>query len=161
MATLPRVDVVFVGFGLTCSVVANELSKRATNLQMVGLERGPFRDTFPDFLQDHFDVFRYAVQSQLFQDLNRVTITFRNNRDQTALPMVSVPVRPAGVDLRTSSPRPADVVTAARSSVPSARTEPSALAVPPTRIVPSSEPPTRSMITRTGIVSVPFVMSTR
>lgn len=87
MATLPKVDVVFIGFGLTCSVVANELSKRATNLRMVGLERGPFRDTFPDFLQDHFDEFRYAVQSQLFQDLNRVTITFRNNAKQTALPM--------------------------------------------------------------------------
>ncbi|HEU0114075.1 MAG TPA: GMC family oxidoreductase [Thermomicrobiales bacterium] len=87
MATLPKVDVVFVGFGMTSSIVANEISKRATNLKMVGLERGPFRDTFPDFIQDHFDEWRYAVQSQLFQDLNRLTITFRNDSKQTALPM--------------------------------------------------------------------------
>jgi gluconate 2-dehydrogenase alpha chain len=78
---------VFIGFGMTSSIVANEISKRAKNLKMVGLERGPFRNTFPDFLQDHFDEFRYAVQSQLFQDLNRLTITFRNNSKQTALPM--------------------------------------------------------------------------
>ena len=87
MATLPKVDVVFIGFGMTSSIVANEIGKRATNLKMVGLERGPFRDTFPDFIQDHFDEYRYAVQSQLFQDLNRVTITFRNDARQTALLM--------------------------------------------------------------------------
>ena len=87
MATLPKVDVVFIGFGMTGSIVANELSKRATNLQMVALERGPFRDTFPDFLQDHFDEWRYAVQGQLFQDLSKNTVTFRNDSKQTALPM--------------------------------------------------------------------------
>jgi gluconate 2-dehydrogenase alpha chain len=87
MATLPKVDVVFIGFGLVGSAIANELGKRATNLKMVALERGPFRDTFPDFLQDHFDEWRYAVQGQLFQDLSRNTITFRNDVKQTALPM--------------------------------------------------------------------------
>ena len=89
MATLPKVDVLFVGFGLVGGSIANEISKRATNLQMVALERGPYRDTFPDFLQDHFDEWRYAVQGDLFQDLSRNTITFRNNGDQTALPMRS------------------------------------------------------------------------
>ena len=54
MATLPKVDVVFVGFGLVNGVIANELSKH-TGLNMVALERGPYRDTRPDFLQDHFD----------------------------------------------------------------------------------------------------------
>jgi len=83
---LPKVDVVFVGFGLVGGAIANELSKN-TALQMVALERGPFRDTYPDFLQDHFDEWRYAVQSELFQDLSRNTITFRNSDDQTALPM--------------------------------------------------------------------------
>lgn len=87
MATLPKVDVVFVGFGMAGSIVANELSKRGTNVQMVALERGPFRDTFPDFLQDHFDEWRYAVQGQLFQDLSKNTVTFRNDSKQTALPM--------------------------------------------------------------------------
>ena len=86
MATLPKVDVLLVGFGLVNGVIANELSKN-TSLNIVALERGPYRDTFPDFLQDHFDEWRYAVQGELFQDLSRNTVTFRNDRSQTALPM--------------------------------------------------------------------------
>lgn len=88
MATLPKVDVLFVGFGLVGGSIANELGKQ-TGLRMVALERGPYRDTFPDFLQDHFDEWRYSVQSALFQDLSRNTITFRNDLSQTALPMRS------------------------------------------------------------------------
>jgi gluconate 2-dehydrogenase alpha chain len=87
MATLPKVDVVFVGFGLVGSAIANELSKRATNLKMVALERGPYRTTYPDFIQGHFDEWRYAVQGDLFQHLSVDTVTFRNNSNQTALPM--------------------------------------------------------------------------
>jgi gluconate 2-dehydrogenase alpha chain len=87
MAVLPKVDVCFVGFGMISGIIANELTKRATSLQMVGLERGPFRDTAPDFLMDHFDEWRYAVQGQLFQNLAVETWTFRNNSDQTALPI--------------------------------------------------------------------------
>lgn len=87
MAKLPKVDVVCVGFGMVGGIIANELSKRAPNLRIVGLERGPFRDTYPDFLEDHFDEWKYAVQSELFQDLSRNTITFRNDMKQTALPM--------------------------------------------------------------------------
>ncbi|MGH2547970.1 MAG: GMC family oxidoreductase N-terminal domain-containing protein, partial [Thermomicrobiales bacterium] len=87
MATkLPSVDVLFVGFGLVGSAIAAELAQK-TSLKMVALERGPYRDTFPDFIQDHFDEWRFAVQSDLFQDLSRNTITFRNNGDQTATPM--------------------------------------------------------------------------
>jgi gluconate 2-dehydrogenase alpha chain len=81
------VDVVFVGFGMVGGIIASELSKRATNLKTVGLERGPFRTTNPDFLMDHFDEFRYAVQGQLFQDLSRETWTFRNNLQGSALPV--------------------------------------------------------------------------
>ena len=87
MPTLPKVDVVFVGFGMVGGIIANELSKRATNLKMVGLERGPFRKTNPDFLMDHFDEWRYAVQGQLFQDVSRETWTFRNELRQSALPI--------------------------------------------------------------------------
>lgn len=86
MATLPKTDVVFVGFGLTGGAIANELGKR-TKLNMVALERGPFRTTGRDFLMDHFDEWRYAFQAQLFQDLSRETLTFRNDDSQTALPM--------------------------------------------------------------------------
>jgi gluconate 2-dehydrogenase alpha chain len=86
MATLPRTDVVFVGFGMVGGIIANELGK-GSGLQMVALERGPFRTTNPDFLMDHFDEWRYAVQGQLFQDLARETWTFRNDPSQTALPV--------------------------------------------------------------------------
>ena len=54
---------------------------------MVALERGPYRETNPDFLMDHFDEWRYAVQGQLFQDLSRETSTFRNDSGQMALPI--------------------------------------------------------------------------
>jgi len=84
--TLPRTDVVFIGFGLVGSVIAAELAKN-TKLKMVALERGPYRDTFPDFIQDHFDEWRYAVQSGLFMDLSKNTVSFRNNADQVAAPM--------------------------------------------------------------------------
>jgi gluconate 2-dehydrogenase alpha chain len=87
VATLPKVDVVFVGFGMVGGIIASELSKRATNLKMVGLERGPFRNTNPDFLMDHFDEFRYAVQGQMFQDLSREAWTFRNDLQGMALPV--------------------------------------------------------------------------
>jgi gluconate 2-dehydrogenase alpha chain len=86
MAVLPKVDVVFVGFGMVSSIIANELSKR-TGMQMVGLERGPFRTTNPDFLMAHFDEWRYAVQGQLFQNYALETHTFRNEMTQTALPV--------------------------------------------------------------------------
>ena len=87
MATLPKVDVVFVGFGMVGGIIGSELSKRATNLKMVGLERGPFRNTNPDFLMDHFDEFRYAVQGQMAQDVARETWTFRNDLQESALPV--------------------------------------------------------------------------
>ena len=97
MPTLPKVDVVFVGFGMVGGIIANELSKRATNLKMVGLERGPFRKTNPDFLMDHFDEWRYAVQGQLFQDVSRETWTFRNESaaERAAGPSSSEPGGPA------------------------------------------------------------------
>jgi gluconate 2-dehydrogenase alpha chain len=86
MAVQPKVDVVFVGFGMVSSIIANELSKR-TGLNMVGLERGPWRTTTPDFLMTHFDEWRYAVQGQLFQNYAVETYTFRNDLNQTALPV--------------------------------------------------------------------------
>src|ERR1700754_2843061 len=87
MATkLHPVDVVIVGFGWTGGILAKELA--STNLKIVALERGRPRDTDPDFLdpQVHDEV-RYAVRSEMFQNVQRETLTFRNNDSQTALPM--------------------------------------------------------------------------
>ena len=83
---LPAVDVVLVGFGWTASILAKELTD--AGLHVVALERGGFRDTIPDFsptiVQDEL---RYAVRNGLFEEPERETLTFRNDRSQTALPM--------------------------------------------------------------------------
>lgn len=86
MATLKPVDAVMVGFGWTGGIIAHELSK--AGLSVVGLERGEFRDTHPDFAAySRYDELAYAVQYKLMQDTSKETITFRNERTQTALPM--------------------------------------------------------------------------
>ncbi len=83
---LPPVDAVMVGFGLTASILAQELTD--AGLQVLALERGAFRDTVPDFATTHIqDELRYAVRKQIFEAPRRETLTFRNSADQTALPM--------------------------------------------------------------------------
>src|SRR5205814_6563461 len=87
MATkLKAVDVVTVGVGLTGTILAKELAD--LGLKVVGLERGGWRDTHPDFDMPHaHDELRYARRHELMQDLSRETITFRNAIGDTALPM--------------------------------------------------------------------------
>ena len=86
MATrLKPVDVVLVGMGWTGGILAAELG--AAGLKIVGLERGEWRDT-PDWEPSRIhDELRYAVRHELMQDVARETITFRNDANQTALPM--------------------------------------------------------------------------
>lgn len=81
--TLDKVDVVTVGVGWTGGIIAAECSK--AGLKVRGLERGARRGT-EDFFMAH-DEFRYAIRYELFQNLSRETITFRNNRQMQALPM--------------------------------------------------------------------------
>ena len=82
----PPVDVVLVGFGWTASILAQELTD--SGLNVMAIERGGFRDTVPDFATTHIqDELRYAVRNGLFEEPERETMTFRNSRDQTALPM--------------------------------------------------------------------------
>ena len=83
---LKPVDVVTVGVGLTGSIMGKELAD--AGLKVVGLERGPHRDTHPDFdMPGVHDELRYARRFELMQDLSRETITFRNAPTGTALPM--------------------------------------------------------------------------
>lgn len=83
---LREVDVVLVGFGLTASILAQELTD--VGLEVLALERGGFRDTVPDFSTTTIqDELRYAVRNGLFEEPARETLTFRNSMDQTALPM--------------------------------------------------------------------------
>jgi gluconate 2-dehydrogenase alpha chain len=81
--TLPKVDVVTVGVGWTGGIIAAECAK--AGLKVVGLERGEERGT-ADYLKVH-DEYRYAVRYELMQNLSKETITIRNNRKMSALPM--------------------------------------------------------------------------
>ena len=87
MATrLDPVDVVLVGFGWTASIIAQELTDEG--LQVLALERGVDRATVPDFATTHIqDELKYAMRMGMFQAPVRETMTFRNSRDQVALPM--------------------------------------------------------------------------
>jgi gluconate 2-dehydrogenase alpha chain len=83
---LKETDVVVVGVGLTGSILAKELAD--AGLKVVGLERGPMRDTDPDFAMPNLhDELRYIQRHELMQDLSQETLTFRNSMGETALPM--------------------------------------------------------------------------
>jgi gluconate 2-dehydrogenase alpha chain len=83
---LKPVDVVTVGVGLTGTILAKELAD--TGLKVVGLERGRWRDTDPDFaMPGAHDELKYVRRHELMQDLSKETLTFRNAMSETALPM--------------------------------------------------------------------------
>jgi gluconate 2-dehydrogenase alpha chain len=83
---LPRKDVVIVGLGWTGSILAYELSR--TGLEVVAIERGPWRDTATDFnIGTAPDELRYAVRHDVFLRPKQETLTMRNNPSQTALPI--------------------------------------------------------------------------
>lgn len=87
MATRLRpVDVVLVGVGWTAGILGKELAEAGHSV--VGLERGAFRQTVPDFQAPAMhDELKYAVRYALMQNTARETVTFRNHVDQVALPM--------------------------------------------------------------------------
>jgi gluconate 2-dehydrogenase alpha chain len=83
---LPSVDVLIVGFGWTGAIMAEQLT--AEGLEVLALERGLWRDTSTDFaVTNAQDELRYRYRGELFEELARGTLTFRNSPSQTALPM--------------------------------------------------------------------------
>ncbi len=80
---LEKVDVVTIGAGWTGGIVAAETTKEG--LKVKSLERGPYRDT-NDYQHVH-DELKYAVRYELMQDASKETLTFRNKRDERALPI--------------------------------------------------------------------------
>jgi gluconate 2-dehydrogenase alpha chain len=83
---LKPVEAVVVGSGMSGSIVAMELA--SAGLQVLTLERGRMADPQHDFAMPHVhDELKYERHSDIFQDLSRETITFRNHTGQTALPM--------------------------------------------------------------------------
>jgi gluconate 2-dehydrogenase alpha chain len=87
MATkLPAKDVAIIGLGWTGAILAHELTDQG--LDVVAIERGPWRDTATAFNIGYApDELRYAVRLDLFQRPASDTLTFRNNDSQTALPI--------------------------------------------------------------------------
>jgi len=83
---LPRVDAVVIGMGVVGSIMSKELA--ATGIKVVALERGRMFDAQHDFAMPYaHDELRFDRHSDMFQNLARETITFRNNASQLALPM--------------------------------------------------------------------------
>ena len=74
---MPHVDVVIVGMGWTGSIAARELAD--TGLRVVGLERGRFRDTIPDFTAPKRWTSCAGIRAaRCFRTSRGNTITFRN-----------------------------------------------------------------------------------
>lgn len=85
---LPHKDVVIVGLGWAGAIIANELTDEG--LDVVAIERGPWRDTARDFnIATVTDELRYNQRQELMLQTAQNTVTVRNNTSQTALPMRS------------------------------------------------------------------------
>jgi gluconate 2-dehydrogenase alpha chain len=83
---LPEVDAVVIGMGWTGAILARELTR--AGLKVVGLERGPDRTPGEDFtLPSLRDELKYQVRLWTMWDTSHSTLTFRNGREETALPM--------------------------------------------------------------------------
>ncbi|MGC1779629.1 MAG: GMC family oxidoreductase [Xanthobacteraceae bacterium] len=83
---LPPKDVAIIGLGWTGSILANELTD--AGLDVVAIERGPWRDTGTDFAISYAqDELRYRLRHELFLRNSQMSVTFRNNTSQTALPV--------------------------------------------------------------------------
>ena len=83
--TLSKTDAVIVGLGWTGAIAAKELTDAGLNV--VALERGPAYDQASFATRRMHDALAYGVRGALNHPLDKQTITFRNNADQTALPM--------------------------------------------------------------------------
>src|ERR1700722_16210714 len=79
-------DAVVIGLGWTGSILAYELAD--AGLDVVAIERGPWRDTATDFPPSYSpDELRYRLRHELFLRPAQISLTFRNNLNQTALPV--------------------------------------------------------------------------
>lgn len=81
-----RADVVIVGMGWAGSVMAEELTRAGLNV--VGIERGAWRDTSTDFPPAvDPDELRWKSRRKIMQPMSVETTTFRNRLDQQAAPV--------------------------------------------------------------------------
>ncbi|MDE1149276.1 MAG: GMC family oxidoreductase [Azospirillaceae bacterium] len=80
-----EVDAVIVGMGWTGAIMAKELTE--AGLKVVALERGPDRDTQPDFAYPQVvDELEGSVHRKYLQSLAQETVTIRHGIKDTAVP---------------------------------------------------------------------------
>jgi gluconate 2-dehydrogenase alpha chain len=83
--TMQSVDAVIVGFGWTGAIMAKELTE--AGLTVVALERGEYRDTYPDGAYPKtIDELTYQQRWKLYQNLHKSSFTFRQKVGDTAIP---------------------------------------------------------------------------
>jgi len=83
--TMQKKDAVIIGFGWTGAIMAKELTEAGLNV--VALERGAMRDTYPDGSYPQIiDELTYNSRRKLFMDIAKETVTIRHNSSQTAVP---------------------------------------------------------------------------
>lgn len=81
----PPVDVVIVGFGWTGAIMGMELTD--SGLQVLALERGERRDTYPDFAYPRIaDELTYGIRLKLAQEMAHETVTIRHTPADFAVP---------------------------------------------------------------------------
>ena len=79
----PAVDVVIVGFGWTGAIMAKELTE--AGLRVVALERGPYRDTYPDGIYPTtLDELTFVQRGKLFQDMAKSSFAMSTRRKRKA-----------------------------------------------------------------------------
>ena len=81
----PPVDAVLVGFGWTGAIMGMELTEAGLNV--LALERGAPRDTYPDFAYPRIaDELTYGIRMALMQNPAASTMTIRHSPGDTAAP---------------------------------------------------------------------------
>jgi gluconate 2-dehydrogenase alpha chain len=86
MATRKKpVDAVIIGYGWTGAIMAKMLTD--AGLSVVALERGPARDTAPDFEYPRIiDELKHGIRGELWQPLAKETLTVRHSSSDVASP---------------------------------------------------------------------------
>jgi gluconate 2-dehydrogenase alpha chain len=86
MATRKKpVDAVIIGYGWTGAIMAKTLTD--AGLSVVALERGPARDTAPDFEYPRIiDELKHGIRGELWQPLAKETLTVRHSSNDVASP---------------------------------------------------------------------------
>src|SRR5258707_7420321 len=79
------VDADIIGYGWTGAIMAKTLTD--AGLSVIALERGPARDTSPDFEYPRIaDELKYGVRGDLWQSLAKETVTIRHGVNDVAAP---------------------------------------------------------------------------